>query len=169
MKPIYGHGVFFVSLDGVFIQNIFFEYVDVRKEFYETIRVDSLREEEVSNIKERMQAFLDEEIVKINGKVVKPKVMAVDVGFRTSPKRPYINFIIVFKGDFIKGLNVYENIYEPEVSEYDYTVLWIFHSGIQVVDADFGMPYERLGNNVMLLKVKKGVKTSGYERISFFV
>lgn len=95
--------------------------------------------------------------------------MAVDVGFRTSPKRPYINFIVVFKGDFIKGLNVYENIYEPEVSEYDYTVLWIFHSGIQVVDVDFGMPYERLGNNVMLLKVKKGVKTSGYERISFFV
>lgn len=74
MKPIYGHGVFFVSLDGVFTQNIFFEYVDVRKEFYETIRVDSLREEEVSNIKERMQAFLDEEIVKINGKVVKPKM-----------------------------------------------------------------------------------------------
>ncbi len=169
MKPIYGHGVFFVSLDGVFIQNIFFEYVDVRKEFYKAIELNHLKEEEVADIKERMQKFLDEEIVKVNGKVVRPKVVAVDVGFRTSPRRPYINFVIVFKGDFIKGINVYENIYEPEVSEYDYTVLWIFHEGIQVIEADFNMPYEKLSDNIILLKVKKGVRTSGYERISFSV
>jgi hypothetical protein len=115
-----------------------------------------------------MQSFLDEEIVRINGKRVFPKVVDVDIGFRGSEDRPYITFYIMFRGDLRRGVNVYEDTYEPEVSEYDYTVTWVFTGGLTVLRAYLGVNYDILADGKLLIfSVPKGFTTPGYEKIEF--
>lgn len=115
-----------------------------------------------------MQRFLDQERVLINGKQTYPKVVAVDVGFKGDPSRPYIRFFILFLGELRKGLNIYEDYYEPEVAEYDYDVYWIYPLRARVVKAELGVPYRLLHDGrVLSFSVSKGTRVGGYERVEF--
>lgn len=165
MKPLYAYGYFIALTTGDFHQIIIYEYVDPEREFAQALK--SRRREELESMKNNMQSYLDEEVVKINGVVVKPKVVSVNAGFRGSLKRPFIEFLIHFRGDLIGGDNKYENIYEPEVATYDYSVVWVFPPNFKVVEADVGAEYEVSPENVLRFFVKKGFKTPGYEKIIF--
>lgn len=165
MKPIYAYGYFVVSPTGDFHQIMIYEYVDTEEEFARALK--SRAKEEIETMKNNMQLFLDEEVVKVNGAVTKPRVVLVNVGFRGSLKRPFIEFLIHFKGDLVEGYNTYENLYEPEVTTYDYGVLWIFPQNSEVVEADVGVEYEIKPRNVLRFSVKKGFKIPGYEKIVF--
>lgn len=165
MKPIYAYGYFVVSPTGDFHQITIYEYVDAEEELARALR--SRPKEEVEAMRNNMQSFLDEEVVKVNGVVTKPKVLLVNAGFRGSLKRPFIEFLIHFSGDLIEGNNTYENLYEPEVTTYDYSVVWVFPRNFEVVEADVGVEYEVKPRNVLRFSVKKGFKIPGYEKIVF--
>jgi hypothetical protein len=165
LKPIYAYGYFIVLPTGDFHQIIIYEYVDTEEEFARAL--ETRPDVELENMKNNMQSFLDEEVVKINGVVSKPKVVSVNAGFRGSLRRPFVEFLINFRGGLIKGDNVYENIYEPEITAYDYGVAWIFPPDFEVVEADVGVGYEVEPKNVLRFSVRRGFKTPGYEKIVF--
>ncbi|MEM0014719.1 MAG: hypothetical protein QXS42_03890 [Zestosphaera sp.] len=165
MKPIYAYGYFVVLPTGDFHQIVIYEYVDAAEELASAIKGGLSRELEL--MRGNMQSFLDEEVVKINGVDVRPEVLLVDVGFRGSLKRPYIEFLIHFRGDLVDGVNTYENTYNAEVATYDYSVAWVFPPGFEVVDAEVGVTHRIEPPNVLKFRVEKGFKTPGYERIRF--
>ncbi|MEM2020784.1 MAG: hypothetical protein QXP80_00965 [Zestosphaera sp.] len=165
MRPIYAYGRFVVLESGDFFQMIIYEYLDIAEELASA--VSSGLQEELESMKENMQSFLDKEVVKVNDVVVRPSIQLVDVGFRGSLKRPFVEFLIHFKGDLTEGVNTYENVYEPEVATYDYSVSWVLPLGFRVVEAVLGVDYTVGPPNVLRFKVVKGFRTPGYERIRF--
>ena len=156
-----------MCLTGDIIEQIIFEYIDEEGIYEEILSDEDLRQEELKKIRRNMQAFLDEEIVKINGVEVRPMVFHVDIGLAGSINRPFIKYLIRFAGDFKEDLNIYENIYEPEEAEYNYSVIWVFPEGARIVDVDVGVTYFVGPSNILRFYVRKGFKTSGVERISF--
>lgn len=168
MRPRYGYGLFNVDLSGEFRQKILFFYWDPRKELYGLTSRPSDRAREVDSMRRNMQFFVDSERILVNRREVRAKVEHVNVGF-LSPKRPYVEFLILFKGELVRGVNVYENYYEREVVEYNYRVVWVFPENSRVLRAELGFPYEVVGGRMLLFDVTKGVETPGYEVIEFLI
>ena len=169
MKPVFGYGLFSVSKEGEITESIVFEYFDKEMEYARLLRDEELLYDELVSLRINMQGFLDEEIVKINGIVVRPYVVTVNVGLSGSPYRPFINYIIKFRGELRPGINVYENYYEPERADYDYIVTWVFPEEAKVLDADVGVEYVVRPQNVLTFRVRKGHLLPGSETISFLL
>jgi len=168
IKPIYGQGIFVVCRDGSITQQVIFDYVDSEGYYWSLMGDEKALNEELSRLMYNMQSFIDDETVKINGERVFPKVIGIDVGFRSSGSNPYITFYIAFKGNLRKGINIYEDYYEPEDVEYDYVVTWIFSGGLKVIRANVGFNYDiTSGGSILMFSVPKGARTPGYERIEF--
>lgn len=169
MKPVFGYCYFTVDRSGQFTEVIIFEYVDEDQEFAEILS-DNLRlREELTKVRENMQSFIDAEEVRVNGKRVRPRIIKTLAGIAGDPCRPYISFIIRFRGALKPGLNVYEDKYEEDVAEYDYMVTWVLPPGSRVVEAEFGFKYEVGPDNVISFSVPKGSSTPGYEKILFYL
>lgn len=169
MKPVFGYCYFTVDTSGQFTETIIFEYLDENQEFAK-IMSDSLKlHEELVKIRENMQSFIDAEEVKVNGMRVRPRIIKVLTGIAGDPCRPYISFIVRFRGNLKDGLNMYEDKYEEDVAEYDYVVTWVLPPGSRVVDAEFGFKYEVGPDNVISFKVPKGSIAPGYEKILFYL
>lgn len=167
MRPRYGYGLFNVDSSGEFRQKVVFFYWDPKGEFYRAVSTHESRMRELASLRENMQFFVDGERIVVNGEEVKARVVHVDVGFVANPKRPFIEFLILFKGRLTKGLNRYENYYEAEEVEYDYRVTWVLPEGFKLVRADFGFPYEVIDGRIVVINVKKGATTPGYEFMEF--
>jgi len=169
LKPTFGHGLFIVCSDGTINQHVTFEYIDEELEYLNIVSDKEKLMNELEKLRKNMQSFLDEEIVKINGRRVYPKIRHVDIGFNGSFERPYVEFFIVFKGKFKKGLNIYEDMYEKEETTYDYVVRWVFPENTKIVDVDVGFEYEVVDNRILIFRVFTGSVTPGYEKISFYL
>lgn len=169
MKPRYGYGFFSVDTAGEFRQKILFFYWDPDRELYRSTLSPDERRREVETLKRNMQTFLDSEKILINKEEVKARVVHVDIGFTSSTKRPYIEFLVVFRGELIRGVNMYENYYEKEKVEYDYRVTWVFPENCKVIRADLGFPYELVDGRIIVFDVGKDAETPGYEVIEFLV
>ncbi|MCX8184825.1 MAG: hypothetical protein RMI56_00590 [Sulfolobales archaeon] len=169
MKPKYGYGFFSVDSSGEFRQKILFFYWDPDEELYHSVSSLSNKKLEIEAMRKNMQTFLDSEKILINKKNVRAGVAHVEVGFLFSAKRPYVEFLILFKGDVSKGINLYENYYEKERVEYDYRVMWVFPENFRVVRADFGCSYNLVDSRIIYFDVEKGSEVSGYEFIEFLV
>jgi len=166
VRPVYAQGLFFVGI-GAISYYLVFDYHDPLG-YYEAITSDRrLLEEEAAKLSYNMQRFLDEERVVVNGVRVRPRVSMVDIGFRSSRRRPYIVFAIRFRAPVRPGSNTYENWYEPEVPEYNYVAYWIFPPGARVREVVVGEEFDVVGGNVVAIYGRRGVKTSGYEKIVF--
>ncbi len=168
MIPIYAYGIFDVTY-GEVIQHIIFEYVDPGKGYAKIVKDREKLIKELAILKRNMQAFLDAEEVKINGVRVYPKVVDVKIGFSGTYERPYIKYVIIFDAPLKSGVNVYEDKYEPEVTEYDYVVTWVFPKGSKVLDVNVGFNYEVVNERVIIFHVPEGSETPGYESISFLL
>ena len=167
-KPVYGLGLFFVRETGLIEQSIVFEYHDPDEEYKEIVLDENRWREEKKLLSSNMQYFLDEEIVEINNKRVYPRVVDVEIGFKGDYKNPYIFFIIQFIGEFYKGINIYEDSYKPEITEYDYRVYWFFPLRARVLKADLGVPYTLLDKGrILSFHVSTGTRIRGYEKIEF--
>ncbi len=166
MIPIYGYGIFNVCSNEI-VQHIIFEYSDPNRTYLRVVKDKEALSQELNTLKNNMQYFLDNEIVKINNTRVYPKVIDVDIGFAGGFERPYIKYVIVFDAPLKDGLNVYEDTYEPEVAEYDYVVTWVFPKGSKVVEVNVGFPYKIINDRVLTFRVHEGSETPGYERIVF--
>lgn len=168
MRPVYGLGLFFVRESGLVEQIVIFEYYDENEEYSDIVKTPEKLENEKALLSRNMQAFLDSEDVRINDKPTYPKVLDVEIGFRGDSKHPYIAFFIAFQGEFHRGLNVYEDSYEPEKVDYEYRVYWFFPTRARVLRADLGVPYVLLGGGrILAFKVEAGTVVRGYERIEF--
>jgi len=168
IKPLYGQGTFVVCENGYITQEVVFDYIDEGLHYWNLLSHEDRLNEELNSIVDNMQSFIDEEVVKINGKRVFPKINGVDLGFRGLESRPYIKFYISFKGELRRGMNVYEDLYEPEYVEYDYTVTWIFTGNLKVLRAYFGVEYDVLADGkIIIFSMPKGSNTPGYEKIEF--
>ncbi|MEM0198857.1 MAG: hypothetical protein QXX72_01055 [Desulfurococcaceae archaeon] len=168
LKPVYGLGLFFVRDTGLVEQVVIFDYYDELEEYKSIVKDPEKLENEKSMLATNMQHFLDQEDVRLNNEPTYPKVVDVEIGFRGDYKHPYIAFFIVFQGVLRKGLNVYEDRYEPETTEYDYRVYWFFPSRARVIRADLDVPYSLLNRGrILSFCVKTGTFLRGYERIEF--
>jgi hypothetical protein len=163
IKPIYGYGSFLMLSSGMVIEEVKFYYEDPN---YYYINLDEIKlKKEYNLLKKNMQNFLDEEIILINSKKTRAKVIDVDIGI-VKPNIPFIRFLIIFKGKLKKGINTYENIYDEEVTEYPYNVAWILPGKVIRVNISGIVKVE--GNKVKV-RVMKGVKVGGRESIVFSI
>lgn len=167
MRPRYGYGLFNVDSSGEFRQKVVFFYWDPEGELYRAVSTFESRKRELESLRESMQLFVNNERILINGEEVRARVVHVDVGFVANPKRPFIEFLILFKGRLTRGVNRYENYYEAEEVEYDYRVTWVLPEGFKLVRADFGFPHEVVGGRIVVINVKRGATTPGYEFMEF--
>ncbi len=170
MKPVFGYCFFNVSSNGLFNEVIIFEYIDVEREYSRIISDEGSRREEIRKLRVNMQSFIDEEVVKVNGERVHPRVVAVDIGVSNGGERAYAYFLIEFQGRLrINDFNVYEDTYESERADYDYVVTWKLPRGSRVVEAEFGFKVRVGPDNVLTFNVRRGEVTPGYERLVFYL
>jgi len=168
LTPKHAIGLFLVRESGLVEQVVIFKYYDHLEEYRSVVESEERLREERALLARNMQFYLDQEEVFINGERVYPRVVDVEIGFQGDYKHPYILFLIVFRGELRKGVNVYENRYEPEIAEYDYRVYWVFPQGAKVLSAQRGVPYRLLDKcRILVFDVKAGSRIGGYERIEF--
>jgi hypothetical protein len=167
LTPLYGQGFFTVSNDGLFTQIIVFDYYDPEHYYLSILENEDKYEEEMQRFVDNMQSFLNEEEILINGIQTQPTVIAVNLEHRGTPENPVITFIIHFKGTLKYGTNIFENHYEPEVLDYDYTAYWVFPHNMKIIKVEPEYNVEILGNNILIVSGHKGERVEGYERITF--
>ncbi len=167
-KPLYAQGFFTMHETGLVDQIIVFDYIDESRYYWEISKNKEKLEKEIKMLADNMQYYLDQEKVLINGEETPPKVVDVEIGFRGKPELPYIIFLIEFKGELKKGVNIYENIYEEEIAEYEYIVVWHLPENAKFLKAELGVPYrvEPNGRSIFF-RVKPGTKVGGREAIYF--
>ncbi|MCH4815487.1 MAG: hypothetical protein QXY87_07215 [Saccharolobus sp.] len=163
VTPIFSLGNFVMDKLGNVTQYTFFYYYDPEN-YYASLTREMVNKE-IEVVKRNMQSFLDEEKIIINDRLTRAKVVSTDI-FLLDITHPVIEFIITFRGKVRKGLNVYENFYEEEVTEYPYEVIWRFPGKILNVKMKGQIS---MLENFLKIKVNKGVKVGGRERIEFFL
>ncbi|MEM4971138.1 MAG: hypothetical protein QXE01_07805 [Sulfolobales archaeon] len=165
VTPIYASAFFNVSLDGIRYVLIF-DYIDPAGYYKRILSDKDLLKREVELVTSNMQSFLDEEEILINGGKVGAEILLADIGLRGEPSRAYISFIIEIRCRLKRGINIYENRYEREEFEYDYSAYWIFPRGSKIYEALLGGSVDIIGN-IVVVKGSKGDISPGYERIRF--
>lgn len=163
VKPIFARAFFHMEPSGRVAQYMVFYYDDPRAYYAGLTRRELEREREI--VWRNMQAFLDEEEIRINGRRVEAKVVYVDIGLMAI-NRPYIVFLIEFGGELRRGVNVYEDFYEEEIAEYPYEFLWRLPG--RVLRASMAGEARAVGN-LLFVRVPAGVKVGGREAIEFYV
>ena len=166
VKPIYAQAFFYVSKEEV-TYYLVFDYFDKYRYYEKVVLNKKLYDEDMHKLYWNMQRFLDLEKIKVNDKICKPEVISLDIGFREKMENPYIMFLISFKIETKKGMNVYENEYESEYVEYDYRAYWCFPSNSKIVSVEMKETYEIVGDRFLVIYGKKGRYSSGYEKIVF--
>ncbi len=162
--PIYGTGIFNVMKNSInYI--ILFDYYDENKEYYNLIKRQNSKINEEKRLKEEMQKQINTEKTLINGSNVFPVIKYAKIGFKI-PKLSYVYFYIEIPIKLTNGKNVYENIYEETVAEYDYTVTWILPNCGRFIDINSPGKYD-FENNYAFININKGTKIPGYESIVF--
>ncbi len=165
VRPLFGYSFFSVNRDS-FDYYIVFEYEDPLRYYLSVIKDEELFDEEIEKLRVNMQSILDQEITKFNEEVIKPKVVLVDIGFKETFNRPYILFRIFADMRLRPGRNIYENIYESTVADYDYVSYWSFprRSRIEYVEIDGEWDIE---DTTLIIYVRKGTRIRGREKIIF--
>lgn len=163
VKPIYAKGFFSMDAQGVVKQYTVFFYADP-DHYYAGLSKEELKRE-LNMLRRNMQQFLDEEVIRINGKRVRARVIHVNVGLMTI-STPFIEFLITFRGPLRSGLNTYDDEYEEEVTEYPYDILWWLPG--KVVEVRMPGDINVMGN-ILLARVGSGIRVGGKESISFIV
>lgn len=163
VKPIYAKGIFSMDSEGFVTQYLIFYYTDPKMYYANLTREEY--EEELNKVKLNMQSFLDEEEIRINDRRVRARVLYANIGLITL-NTPYIEFLIRFGGGLRKGVNVYEDIYEEEVTEYPYDILWYLPG--KVLEVSMAGSVKIMGN-IVLVRVGKGLRVGGREVIRFVV
>ncbi|MGC9096215.1 MAG: hypothetical protein ACP5II_03445 [Infirmifilum sp.] len=167
LQPLSAMGFFHVTSKLEVYQSLIFEYFDPESYYSVLVEDEEELEKELKRLAAVMQDFLDEEEVIINGERVKPRVRAVDVGFKGSPDEVFITYFIFFKGKPLQGLNYYENLYENETAEYPITAYWVFPPGSKIVNVQMSGDVIIISPNVLSVRLEEGEKIYGYEKIEF--
>jgi len=163
VKPIYARGFFNMNSFGETNQVTVFYYYD-KDGYYASLKKNEVKDE-IRKLKENMQYYLNQEVIKINGVRVRAKVVFVRLGL-LSIKYPFVEFLIRFKGSLKKGVNEYEDVYEEEVTEYPYEALWVLPGKVTGYKISGNV---KVRGDILFLKVRKGIKVGGTEKIRFVI
>ncbi|WP_338603995.1 hypothetical protein V6M85_05480 [Sulfolobus tengchongensis] len=163
VTPIFGIGNFVMDKLGNVTQYMFFHYYDPEN-YYASLTKEML-DKEIELVKGNMQNFLDDEEILINERKVKAIVVNTDI-FLLDVTHPVIEFIIKFKGKLKRGVNVYENVYEEEITEYPYEAIWRLPG--KILNAKIKGQIS-IFDSFLKIKVNKGIKVGGRERIEFLL
>lgn len=167
-KPLYAHGFFHVHSSGLVDQIVVFDYHNPEKLFYRIMSDEEKLRSLIEDLINNMQYYLEQERVLINGVEAPPQVHSVYIGYKNNPEYEYIVYHITFKGDLRKGINIYENTYEEEITTYEYIVIWMFPENSRVLKADLGVPYAISGDGrTLYFKVPANHRLRGRETIYF--
>jgi len=164
--PIHGQGFFTVSRRGEFYQIVRYDYYDPEGYYVKVLKSPTLYNEEISKLASNMQSFIDSEKVIVNGLQVKPKVLMVNIEHSGFEEYPHITFLIYFKGKLTNGINVFENVYEECVAEYDYEVYWVFPPRTKILEVEVSGDFDVVGN-ILYIWARRGDRIKGYEKIVF--
>lgn len=161
-EPVYGEGFFLVSRSGVIWYIIVFEYE--RDVEYALIAGDAAaKRSEEERLRLEMQKLMDEERVLVNSLESRCEVLRASIA--VSDYRSYVTFLTRIPYEPKRGVNVYENFYEPTVAGYDYTVYWLVEDG-EVEKIESPGEVEILGG-LAVISVKRGTEMDGYESVVF--
>jgi len=163
VKPIYASGVFTFSRNGKVTQYTIFYYEDPEN-YYASLNKSSL-DLELKNIKSNLQYFLDQETILINGEKSRARVIWAKLGL-IKVDLPFVEFIITFRGRLRRGSNEYVNYYEEEEAEYPYEVTWVMPGRILDIKIHGQVT---INKNIVYVKVNRGTKVGGEEKITFFI
>ncbi len=163
LTPLYAMGTFHVCMRGGVGEYIRFLYRD--EDLYYWGMRELEKEEEI--IKNNMQSLLDEETVYFNDMKTRP---IVEEAYISVPRKGFViyTFIVNFRAIIRPGKNIYLNIYEETVADYDYEVIWRFPRAAREIKAELGVPVH-IKNNTLFFRVKKGTRVGGREKISFVI
>ena len=167
IEPLHAHCFFSVSKKGEFHQYLVYDYYDEEGCYAELLHKPREYRREMAKLAQNMQEELDKEIVKVNGERVYPRVMAIAMEHRGSRQLPYIAWIIKFKGKLKKGINIFENLSEEEIAQYDYEVVWCFPLRTKIINVEVKGECEVLNGPTIMIWARKGMKVGGLERIVF--
>lgn len=167
VEPIHAQAFFRVDREGLFTEILVFDYLDKENFYYKILEDERRYVDEMARLAVVMDEFLREEKIIINDERVEARVVMVNLEFRGAKELPTIIYIIEFKGELIKGLNVYECYYEEGVAEYDYEIYWIFPEDAEVVEVNLSGEHEILNSRILVSSVRRSEKYNGYEKIVF--
>ncbi len=165
--PVYGQGFFHISHNTIYY-TIVFDYYDKGGDYVQILRDPRSRREEEKEIKKNMQRLMDEERIVINGRDVRAVVDSALLEPRGHRRLHSVVFHVRMDYTPIEGVNVYENFYEADTAEYDYTVYWIAPPGGEILAIESeGRVYYQANKRIAIIRVSKGTRLSGYEAVSF--
>ncbi len=164
--PIYGQSFISVGSDGEIKEILIFDYYDPDEQYLEIVHDQKKFDREVRRASLNLQEYLDSQRCLINNKTVSSKVVFTDICHRGSQTLVSYLFVIVSKGDFVKGENTYEVWSDEETLEYDVDVQWCFPSLTVVKEIETKLEFEVYGN-ILVLWARKGDVIGGHEKIVF--
>jgi hypothetical protein len=161
--PIYAKGYFTIARNGKGLFISTFYYYD-KEGYYASLDKEKIKEEK-EKLKENMQYYLNQETLRINRRRVDEKVSEVEINL-LSVNYPMIDFYITFKARLKLGYNLYEDIYENEITEYPFEAIYVFPG--KILSAKIRGKVS-IKDNIAIVKVKKGMKTGKREIFAFRV
>ncbi|MHA1267577.1 MAG: hypothetical protein ACTSRS_20240 [Candidatus Helarchaeota archaeon] len=161
--PIYASSFFSITRDGEFHQFLQYDYQDPEL-YYATLNQEDLLQE-IRKLWLNMQGYLEEEINRVNGIDVYPKVDFCDIQWRT-PSNPFFTWVITFRGKLHKGANIYETKTDEEELEYNCYVIWQFPNNTTITKVHTNLYYDIFKSRLVLWG-DQGMKIGGWERIHF--
>ncbi len=164
--PIHAEAFFSLSVDGEIHQRLCFEYHDPTGHYRGVLLDDALYSEEVTQLSDNMQRFLDEERIEINGTRVRPVISYTDIFLKGTTDVVAIVYLIDLRCRFQKTKNRVEFWSDEEIATYDYEILWRFPCGSSITNVETSLQYETLGD-ILLLWAWKGDNVGGHEVIEF--
>ncbi len=167
VRPVYGQGFFDITRDLIYY-TIVFDYYDPSGAYARIIRDPRARRSEENYIRDKMQEFVDQEKIIINGERVSTRVASARLELRGNPHvhSAVIHLLMEYKS--MPGTNVYEDFYEPERAEYDYTVYWQAPPGGVILHVETpGKVYYEDNRRIAVIHVRKGTRLDGYEAVMF--
>ncbi len=161
VTPIYARGYFTISRSGKGLFISTFYYYD-KEGYYASLDKEKI-EEEKKKLKENMQYYLDQETLRFNKKKIKESVIKIDINL-LSINYPIIDFYIIFRAKLKPGYNIYEDIYEDEITEYPLEAIYVFPGKIVYAKIKGEVSIK---DNVAIVKAKKGIRTGRKEIFVF--
>jgi hypothetical protein len=128
--PIFASSFMTITASGEFLQTLVYDYYEKTGKYHKKIQTDrDFFLNEINDITQNMQGFMDKCQNKVNGKSVYPKVIESDIDFKNNTI-PYFSWIIKFRADLQSGLNVYESKIDEEELEYDISSIYLFEESL---------------------------------------
>jgi len=142
LKPIFAYSSFFISKNGLFSQMLTFEYKEESGNYMYKIETDdNFYQNEINNIWNNMQFFMDQTNTYVNDKNVFPKVVDVEIEFKDE-YTPLFYWIINFKTELNKGFNIYKSEFEKEILDYDAISIYILEPPLKIKRIESSMKFE---------------------------